>query len=436
MTQKDIEVSDEKEEEVVQTFDDINLSPLGAQLAKAYEQRIGRLASVAHVSTLQRRCTVNSLRSWGKRGGLCELTDAASPDRSLLCDLFFARDTREDSSHFLRNRSLLLIMSLAQQLSTKYGLLDEQAFGSAVYFGEVVFEDGKRLKVRWPPPLIDIALRWRMFYFHHYMSVALEGAFAWLVTQASEGGLAGTSVKTLSESLNSSANRRALAELLGRELPEPFGTLSPMAFFQQYVVRLKNLDDKSSKALDDAIRSMTSVSEDTLEGLIRERSFTQSQMGLAVPMLLLSLTLARYTQWEGTAYGNWLASASTDPYVDIVPPVMTSGLSRRFGTWWTCHWVELAKFVLSRYVVQQHQSMAYEKTARGDRCLLQADGERITTRPNEVYEQIGMGNGRFRSAVRILKDLGLLSDNADGVTSPTKDGGKLLHDQLAISERA
>lgn len=436
LTQKDIEVSDEKEEEVVQTFDDINLSPLGAQLAKAYEQRIGRLASVAHVSTLQRRCTVNSLRSWGKRGGLCELTDAASPDRSLLCDLFFARDTREDSSHFLRNRSLLLIMSLAQQLSTKYGLLDEQAFGSAVYFGEVVFEDGKRLKVRWPPPLIDIALRWRMFYFHHYMSVALEGAFAWLVTQASEGGLAGTSVKTLSESLNSSANRRALAELLGRELPEPFGTLSPMAFFQQYVVRLKNLDDKSSKALDDAIRSMTSVSEDTLEGLIRERSFTQSQMGLAVPMLLLSLTLARYTQWEGTAYGNWLASASTDPYVDIVPPVMTSGLSRRFGTWWTCHWVELAKFVLSRYVVQQHQSMAYEKTARGDRCLLQADGERITTRPNEVYEQIGMGNGRFRSAVRILKDLGLLSDNADGVTSPTKDGGKLLHDQLAISERA
>jgi hypothetical protein len=49
--------------------------------------------------------------------------------------------------------------------------------------------------------------------------------------------------------------------------------------------------------------------------------------------------------------------------------------------------------VLGRYVVQQHQSMSYEKTAKGDRCLLQLDNGKITTRPNEVFEKIGMGNG-------------------------------------------
>jgi hypothetical protein len=153
-------------------------------------------------------------------------------------------------------------------------------------------------------------------------------------------------------------------------------------------------------------------------------------------MVLLGITLARYTQWEGTDYGNWLASASSDPYVDIVPPAMVAGLSRRFGAWWDCHWTPLSEFVLSRYVVQQHQSMSFEKTAKGDRCLLQIDGNKITTQPNEVYEKIGMGNGRFSSAVRILKDLGVLLDTDDGITMLTKDGTQILRNELAVQAQA
>jgi hypothetical protein len=146
------------------------------------------------------------------------------------------------------------------------------------------------------------------------------------------------------------------------------------------------------------------------------------------------LTLARYAQWEGTNYGNWLATASRDPYLDLVPPALTAGLSRRFGRWWTCNWRELAAFVLSRYVVQQHQSMSYEKTAKGDRCLLQVDDGKITTRPNEAFEKIGMGNPRFRSAVRILTDLDLLAE-AVGTTTVTKDGQRLLKEELVKENR-
>ena len=78
--------------------------------------------------------------------------------------------------------------------------------------------------------------------------------------------------------------------------------------------------------------------------------------------------------------------------------------------------------------------MSYEKTVKGDRCLLQVDDGKITTQPNEGFEKIGMGNPRFRSALRILKDLGLLVE-ADGTTTVTKDGKQLLKEELAKAYR-
>jgi hypothetical protein len=71
----------------------------------------------------------------------------------------------------------------------------------------------------------------------------------------------------------------------------------------------------------------------------------------------------------------------------------------------------------------------------GEHCLLQVDGSKITTRPNEVYEKIGMGNPRFNSAIRILKDLGLLSDTDDKIIIVTKDGMHLLIKEIAEEGR-
>ena len=209
ITEDDLAASDELEEAATLTFDDLELSELGKQLAEEYGSLIGRLESVRNVSSPQRRCTVRSLSELGKRGGLCELAEPTAADRQLLRDIFFARVKLKGESHPVRNRSLSLILELCRQLSAENWILNEPAFGSAVYFGEIVSDEEERIEIEWPKPLLDIATRWRMFYFHHYMSVALEGMFAWLVTQVSEKGLAGASVKELSETLNSKAIREA-----------------------------------------------------------------------------------------------------------------------------------------------------------------------------------------------------------------------------------
>ncbi len=435
VTEDEVAVSDEEEEDATLTFDDLELSALGKQLAEGYDSLIGRLEPVRNLSAAKRRCTVRSLREWGKRGGLCELSEPTAPDRRLLRDIFFAHVEIKGDSHPVRNRSLSLVLELCRQLSTERWILNETVFKSAIYFGEIVSDEDEQIEIEWPKPLLDIATRWRMFYFHHYMSVALEGMFAWLVTQVSDKGLAGASVKEFAEALNSKTVSKALSELLTLDLTGDFGKSTPSDLLQRFVGTFVELDSKTSHLLDKRVQPTNALSEYKLEFVIRDSTYLQSPTGLAVPMLLLGLTLARYTRWEGTKYGNWLATASKDPYLDLVPPVMTSGLTRHFGQWWKCQWKVLAEFVLSRYVVQQHQSMSYEKTTMGERCLLQVEGSKITTRPNEVYEKIGMGNPRFGSAVRILKDLGLLEDTDDGMTIVTKDGMRLLTKEIVKESR-
>ena len=89
---------------------------------------------------------------------------------------------------------------------------------------------------------------------------------------------------------------------------------------------------------------------------------------------------------------------------------------------------ELADFVLSRYVVQQHQAMAYEKTAKGDRCLLQVDGPKIIA--DLPHEKIGIGNPRLNSAIQVLTDLALLEEDDNEVTHLTAQGKSLLQAEL------
>ena len=99
VTEDEVADSDEDVEEATLTFDDLELSALGKQLADGYDSLIGQLESVMNLSAAHRRCIWPSLSEWGKRGGLCELANPTSPDRQLLRDIFFARaELKGDSS--------------------------------------------------------------------------------------------------------------------------------------------------------------------------------------------------------------------------------------------------------------------------------------------------------------------------------------------------
>lgn len=426
----DSERPDSDEEEATEDFgfDDIELSDLGLELAKRYDMGVGKLATTKQIAAKERLCTLAGLASFGTNGGLCELAQKDSADRELLRDIFFGIAGSTGDSHRVRRQSLLLMLELCRHFGSSGWVLDHAGFAGAVYYGAVV-NDEDTLTVTIPTTLADIGTRWRMFYFHHYMAVALEGIFSWLISQLGSCGLGGASITSLASQLAESSVRRTLSELLQTKLPGPFSDLSPRTLMTCLGLPDSDLTSEFSKTLDTQVQSLTPFAEDSLEGIIRGNEHLYSSTGLALPMILLMTTLARYTQWETTNYGMWLASAANDPFLDLIPPVLTTGLTRRFGKWWNCTWRELAEFVLSRYVVQQHQSMSYEKSWSGDRCLLQVDGQRIVSTGG--YDKIGLGNPRFGSAIQILKDLGLMEDDEDGVTSLTTEGKQFSKREMA-----
>jgi hypothetical protein len=51
------------------------------------------------------------------------------------------------------------------------------------------------------------------------------------------------------------------------------------------------------------------------------------------------------------------------------------------------------------------------------------------------YDEIGLGNPRLRSALQILKDLGLMEDTDDGVTRLTREGRGFLAQELSREAR-
>ena len=428
VTESELPDTDEESNVQESTFDDIELSDLGLDLAERYDSVVGKLAVTKQLATKDRSSSLVRLAEFGKHGGLCELSDTGSADRELLQNTFFALVVSKGDSHQVRRQSLLLTLELCRQFSADQWVCRETEFKGAIYYGEVANEE-YRLNVVVPKQLIDIATRWRMFYFHHFMGVALEGLFSWLVSQLGACGLAGATVESLVVRLDESSVRKSLSEIFQVNLKGSFGQSNPSNLFASIGLSRGDLDVLLSKSLDKAVRSQSPFAEDSLEYTIRGNEHLYSSTGLALPMILLATTLARHTQWEVTNYGKWLASTVSDPYLDLVPPLVTMGLSRRFGNWWNCTWKELASFVLSRYVVQQHQSMSYEKTSTGDRCLLQVDGPKVVSTGD--YDEIGMGNPRLRSAIQILKDLGLMEDDDDGVTHLTTEGKQFLKRELA-----
>ena len=131
----------------------------------------------------------------------------------------------------------------------------------AIYYSEIINDDGDKISIEWPTPLRDIATRWRMFYFHHYMSVALEGMFAWLVTQVSERGIVGATTTDLSAGLNKATVRREFGEFLECKLSGKFGTTNPAEFFEKFGVPEAILNEATSRTLDKQIRTESPVAE-------------------------------------------------------------------------------------------------------------------------------------------------------------------------------
>ena len=423
------EIETEEAPQVI--LSELELTPLGQRVAAAYEAAVGNLAVVTRLPKQPDACSPQHLKRWGEVGGLCELTQPASPDRELLRNIFFNHVGSPGESHRFRHDSLVLLLELVRQLAPHDVALDVDAFNDAVYFGKVFREDdAPLLEIKLPDQLIDIANRWRMFHFHFYLSVAIESLFVSVVSKARSAGLKGFRLESLVETLSSKSVIKHLESRLSAKIPGNFLDSTPRALFKVAGVDILAADSSGSTKLDRSVDWPHPFSESSLAFVFHEID-RDTPEGIASALLLLIVTVTRFVRWETTGHGSWLAQAVHDAYKDVTVPVALRELRERFPDYWNTSWRDIATFMMRRLVVRQHEVLAYDKNWDGSRAFFHTENDLIRWRQLN-YDEIGVGNARFSRALQILRDLALV-EGADGEKKLvlTQDGSQWLKQELA-----
>ena len=206
-----------------------------------------------------------------------------------------------------------------------------------------------------------------MFYFHYFLSVALESLFVAVVGCAQRAGMAGTRVEAIVGALKSKSVARFLGRVLGKKFEGNFLELTPSQLFQAAGLASMRGDLQGSNDFDRHFGYAHPLAERKLTDELRHgETAYASPEGVACALVLLMMTVTRYTRWDGGQYGNWLAGAAHDPYRDITVPVVLRELRDSFGNSSVLQpGRELAMLLIGRFVVSQHEVLSYEKVWDG-----------------------------------------------------------------------
>jgi hypothetical protein len=430
----------ESEEEAELRISELKLNELGKRVAASYESAIGALPVVGKLTREPDGCRPQELKKWGEVGGVCEVAADGAPDRALLREIFFNKVGSPGASHKFRHDSLTLLMALIDKIEPHGISFDHNVLGGAAYFGAAAAgEEGTEIvRLEVPPPLEDVANRWRMFYFHYYLAVALESLFVAVVGYAQRAGMAGTRVETIVDGLGSKGVARFFGRLLGVKFGGSFLEGTPNQLFQAGGGAPLRGDRQGWDDFDRHFSYAHAFSERNLADELRYgETPCASPEGVACALALVLMVVCRYGKWAEGPYGNWLGQQVYDPYRDITVPVVLRGLCESVGNFWDATWREIAMLVIGRFVVSQHEVLAYEKVWDGSRALFHSEQGAI--RPRGLsYDSIVVENSRFNSAVQILTDLALV-EHEEGDRSRVKltaEGKRFLRAELAGMEGA
>ena len=426
----------ETEEEPKVEVDKLELKELGKRVAAVYEKAIGALPVVKKLSKDPDGCKPSELKKWGEIGGLCELSDGAAPDRELLRDVFFNHVGSPGESHLFRHDSLTLLLELIRQLEPHSLELTTFLFNDATYLGAVRQDvESPIIQINWPKPLRDSAERWRMFHFHYYCAVALESLFVGVVGQARSSGLKGFKLETLVENLKGKSVATFLEKKYGQKFKRAFLDSTPRQIFALAGVASLDQEQDKSAELIKIIDLTHPLCETNLDADFDGDIDRNTPEGMVCSLLMLIVAATRFTCYEKTDYAKWLARAAEDPYKDVTVPIVLRELRQQFGNYLDATWREIALFVTRRFVVRQHEVLAYDKNWDGSRAFFHTEQDHIRWRQLN-YDEIGVNNSRFSRALQILQDLGLvIHDEADKrLFKLTGDGKAQLKRELAGME--
>lgn len=423
----------EEIEEVYLSWDEIQLSDLGKNIAQSYGMAVNNLTAVKNILTNSDNSTMRGLKEWGKRSCLCNLKEGQKHELESLRNLFFFKvsSPNETPCHEYRRDSLLLILGCIKKIS-RLKLSFYDSFKQMAYFGHVLDSNENAIRIKVSPALNDINLRWKMFYFHYYLSVALEVVFIQIVTECQKTGICGYEWKKLARQLYLRKVTREVSQYLNVDLEKNIGEYSLSEFLSLYGIDCEKIVG-GKEQIEKFISIDHNLSEYWLDAISKEQFFKKPS-GIAIALVYLLICLLRYMRWDNTEHGKWLAGEcfrTNAPNKNVSVPVILNAFKYEYDEWWKVPIGELSKYIISKYVVNLHGMLSYDKSISGNNALFRREGEKLFWN-NIEYEEISAGNPRLPSAVTILIDLGCISHQKDDKYTfcLTEDGSKILSEHL------
>jgi hypothetical protein len=272
-----------------------------------------------------------------------------------------------------------------------------------------------------PPELTDIYERWRIFYMHNYLAVALQSMLVACVRVLHDrpGGM---SHEILVQALNPPGLKARLHECFGLNLPKDFMTLSALETLAVCGV-------KSQNGTFNALPIQALFSEHNLENLLVDSEANEPAC-LALATMLLYLVVVRYQRQIRPSLNNWYEQQVHNDLADISLPGLVRFLHREFGDdWFDLRNGEILSRILSRFVIRQHERMSYERGFGGSAPLFHVDGTTVIGAGTDYTDPRAL-NARLGSALQILSDLGLLSYEEESGYRRTPEGDAWLTSEL------
>ncbi len=418
-------------DEQTQSIEVSQLSPRGKRLADAYRRSVGGSRYVKEKWALQASVPAGVLKEFGARAGLCEIARMGAADRDVIRDILFSCDRNEtQSTHYRRRMSLLLLLHAIGE-AAKIGIVfDRHAFNDLTYFGHVMRDEerGTSAPLDVPAPLRDSAERWRMFHFHGYLTVALQSFLVTIVGVLRQHP-SGIDRARLLDEFGAAALRARFRKLFDAKLPGSFFELTPAALLSIAGVNV-------AEVLAGRPASLTGASIESRFGernlsMLLDDGEAEQIGGITLASMLLYTVLLRYQTAVGPAYDAWYQNLVEDPFADLSVPGVLGTLRSAFGdAWWHRPNREILNLLIWRFVVLQHQTMGYERGFGGAAPLFHLDGTTVIGTEADFTEP-GAPNGRFSSAMQILRDLALVDGDYEEGFALTPEGRTWLRDLLA-----
>lgn len=414
---EEVGIDTEDEEEALEQSQAVEVSGLSlSESGKALAERFACATSADAVAEAvfshPELVSVGLLKAWGETACLCGLTDSEA-ECGALTGLYFNdppiwTDAEGQTAHETRRASLVYLMHQSDLFAAEGVNMTGRNFLHASVLDALQNTEGRRVPLPVRKQDQDTHLRWRMAALHNNLTLGLETLLSCILSAVEREGDQGVDLWELVIELDSHEVREYWQDQAVGNLPASMTECTLAEFVAAFGLDLGHSIETAGTAWWSGVDLIHSLSESVLQDALDGRQMPGSPVSMSIGLVLVAASILRYARYMDDGYvGSWMQGAVEDEAVDVCPFTMLSRYARQDTRILRLSMGDWLYDMLTKDVLAPHLRVSIRKQGP---FLDWPEGERVYGRGRR-YDRAAVGSARLPSAIRILKDTGLLDED-------------------------